>query len=614
METPTHILGRLKSIAPLAYAEKWVLLGSLAGVASALFVTGFYLLLHAVVMVSSRIIGSTYRLSPMEADLSAAALLGGYEPLLFYLTLLAGVLASSIIVYRLAPEAEGHGTDAAIAAIHKRAALIGFRIPLVKAIASAIAVGTGSSGGIEGPSVQMGAGVGSTLARLFRLSFHDRRIMATAGIAGALSAMFRAPIGAAFFSVEVLYKRDMEMQAFMPSMISSIVSYTITAPLYDYMNPLPSIPMSITAIYTPGALAHLVLLGFFVAPFSLLYVLLFTGAHRGFNRLVAERRLPQAAKPLLGALLAGVIIVMAPIAAGSGRGVLALALEGRIVEHLPRAEGMVLGILLVTVAVLKMLATSLSIGSGASGGVFAPALLAGSLLGLAYYHIVSPEGLAPQFFAYVGMAAFFGAAAKVPLATSVMVGEMGGNYLLIAPTLITALIARELVGERSIYESQLPRRPKEEAVTAELLLMLYKSARRVLVDEIVDRSYPTVKPGDTLGKALDAMARSRKGLVPVVDEEGRLVGVLEPEDIDEALSSGLGLNDPVHRARVRLAPRVPLGSTIEVAIERMIARSTDYVVVVDGGQRYVGVITVDDLNIALAFLVADRERPLGRRR
>lgn len=581
-----------------------MLLGSLAGIVSSLFVLGFFLLLSLMVKLSASFIRSSYHPSLTEADLSAAALLGGYDPLRFYLLLLAGVLASSIIVYRLAPEAEGHGTDAAIAALHKKAGIISLRIPLVKALASALAIGTGSSGGVEGPSVQMGAGIGSNLARLLRLSYTERRIMLTAGIAGALSAMFRAPLGSAFFAVEVLYKRDIEIQAFMPSMVSSIVAYTLTAPLYNYMNPLPTIPVELASIYSPTTLIHLLGLSLFVAPFSMAYIMLFTGSKKGFDYLVRKKRIPLEAKPLLGATVAGLLIIIIPHTAGSGRGILALTLEGRIVDYLPSTEGVLAGVMLAVLALIKMLATSLSIGSGASGGVFAPGLLAGALLGLSYYHIVTPGELAPQFFAYVGMAAFFGAAAKVPLATSIMVGEMGGNYLLIAPTLITAFITRELVGERSLYESQLPRRPKEEAVLAEILLILYKSARRILVDEIVDRSYTPVKTRDTLRRALETMARSKRGLVPIVDDDGRLVGVLEPEDVEDAIEQGLDLDKPVYMANVRIPPQVPLGSTIEATIERMLARSSEYVLVVEQEGKYVGVVTLDDLNIALAYILA----------
>ncbi len=596
------------AVETLAYAEKWLILGTVIGLVTGLFILGFFYGLHEMVNYSASFIGVSGDIPPLEADLSAASIRGGFSPIRFYILIIMGAAASSLIVYSLAPEAEGHGTDAAVASFHRRAALIPLKVPIVKAIASAIAIGTGSSGGVEGPSVQMGAGLGSNIAKLFRLTLYDRRIALTAGIAAALSAMFRAPIGSAFFAVEVLYKRDLEARAFMPSIVASIVSFAVTAPFFHYTTLLPKIPISNEVLYTPRTILLLLGLGVFTAPFSLLYVKAFKTAKKFFDQLVEERGLTIYLKPILGAMATGILVILWPLAAGSGRGVLAMTLNGEIIDYIPFKDLLPLWLALIIAAIVKIIATSLSIGSGASGGVYAPALLSGALVGLAYYEIVHPAGLTPHLFAYIGMASFFGAAAKVPLATSIMVGEMGGDYLLIAPTLIASYIARELVGEDSIYESQIPRRLQEEAISAEGMLALLKSSGQkpeVRVSEIVDKSYGTIVIDAPVDHALELMVHEKGKIIPVIDENGRVEGVLDPEDLDNIIEElGGDLTVPVKSVKLKVPPIIGLDASIEDALEKMVEHATDYVIVVDADGKYVGVVTLDDVNAAIAYLLA----------
>jgi len=194
----------------LAYAERWLFISLLIGVVAGLFAFAFYKLLMLASGLASWMLGVTPKPLALVHDIALAVLEGSVRWPLIVAVVVAGAGVSSVLVYRLAPEAEGHGTDAAINAFHKRAALIGFNIPLVKAVASALTIGFGGSGGVEGPSAQMGAGLGSVLARILRLPFQARRIALVSGVAAALSALFRAPLGTALFAVEVLYKRDLE--------------------------------------------------------------------------------------------------------------------------------------------------------------------------------------------------------------------------------------------------------------------------------------------------------------------------------------------------------------------------------------------------------------------
>ncbi len=610
--------------AKLAYAEKWLVLGILVGVGSGLFALGFLIFLKKIVALAGAFIGAV---SPSgvpggEADLSALLLRGGFDKLRLILVLLTGVAVSSALVYKLAPEAEGHGTDAAVAAFHRRAAIIPFSVPLVKLVASGIAIGTGSSGGVEGPSVQMGAGIGSTLARILHLPLHDRRIMLASGIAGALSALFRAPIGASFFAVEVLYKRDLEASALMPSLVSSIVSYSVTASYFHYQPILPLIPVSSTIIYKPGTLLYLLALGVFVAPFAWLYVKVFRASKKWFDSLVENGYISIYLKPVIGALLASILIVAFPIAAGSGRGVLAAAIEGSIVNYLPLRSVLPVFLVLIIAAIVKIVATSLSIGSGASGGVYAPGLLAGALLGLSFHTLVQPDQISPHLSAYVGMAAFFGAAAKVPLAVSIMVGEMGGNYLLIAPTLISAYIAREIVGNDSIYESQILRRLHGEAVTAEGLLVLLRNRGipiNLKVKSVMDTTYRPIHSKATLREALRMMMEERGKPIPVIDGSGRILGVLDPEDLDNIIEDlGGDLDVRLENVKLRVPPIVDTEALLDHVLETMVEHATEYAIVTDPDGRYRGLVTLDDVSAALAYILSEAAPPgsavLRRRR
>ncbi|MCE4623011.1 MAG: chloride channel protein [Desulfurococcales archaeon] len=444
-------------VVALAYAEKWLILGTLIGIASGLIVIVFFELLVRMVAFTSGLVGVTLETTTTDLSIVYAET---SNRIMMIIIILAGVAASAPIVYRIAPEAEGGGTESAVFSYHRRAALIPARVPFVKLIASVLTIGTGTSAGVEGPSVHMGAGIGSIMARILGLSRRDRSIAFTAGIAAALSAAFRAPLGSTFFATEVLYKRDIEAHAFMPSFVASLVSYAVTAPYFKYAEPLPRILVAPEEIYSTGGLLTLIGLGFFIAPFVYLFVTMILSSDKVFRRLVRRLGLPIEAKPILGTLIAIPIILAFPIAAGSGKKAIVLALTGEINEYIPFRDILPLTLLLIMAALSKMTATSLMVGSGASGGVFAPSLLAGAFLGWAYYLLLGDYAALPgHVYAYVGMAAFFGAAGKVPLAVSIIIGEMGRNYYLIAPTLAAAYIARELTGEKSVYPPQLKERP-----------------------------------------------------------------------------------------------------------------------------------------------------------
>ncbi len=579
--------------------------GSLIGAAAGLFATAFYWLLGIITTSVARIMGVDI---DFTTDLAVVAL-AAESTKLFLVAILVplGALLGSILVYKFAPEAEGHGTDAVIRAVHRRGGYVDTHVPLIKAIASALTIGFGGSGGVEGPSAQMGGGIGSIIARLMKLGLFDRRIAVVAGVSGALSAIFRAPIGTSLFAIEVLYKRDMEVAAFIPAIIASVVSFTITAPLWGFTEIFPQVEVEPYKLYGIHMLMVYMGLGLFTAPFALLYVVLFQRVKDAFDQL--SLRLPHPVlKPTIGAIVTGIIGILIPAVLGSGRGLLSELLAGMGSLHEIAETTTIL--VLLGIATAKMFATAFSIGSGGSGGVFAPSIFIGALIGYTYGVLVEEtSGLPPVLFSYLGMSAFFAAVSKTPLATSVMVAEMTGSYHLIVPALISAVVSRELTGNISIYESQMHHRPRPEIVSLEVLLEQLagiSEARQIKLAEIVDRRYRAVKITDSAYKAIELIMKYHQHVVPVVDNDGRPVG-----SVDASLLSFL-LETPraatIGRSILRKPPILSTTDSLYNAIEALVEFDTSYGIVVNSDGKYYGIVTAADLAAAaLNLLVGLRE-------
>lgn len=601
-------------VASLTYFEKWLVLGAIIGVASGLFVVGFFYLLDLVARAAAWII--EYR-GPSASDYALLALHSA-KRWAIPLTILLGAAISSLLVYSMAPEAEGHGTDATIDVFHRRAGIMAPRVPVIKALASAATIGLGGSGGVEGPGVQMGGGIGSLLARRLHLGFGGRRIALVSGMSGALAALFRSPMGSALFAIEVLYRRDFEVQALVPAMLSSVISYTVTGPLLGFKELLPPIRVGTPELYAPGSVLSYILLGVFAAPFAMLYVKSFYGLKLLFEYSRMRLRYTVYLKPIIGAALTAALGLLVPHVLGNGRGLLSEFLKamGNSGHSTFSLLGLPLWISLILIAVAKILATGFSIASGGSGGVFAPGILSGALIGASFGMLlgsrISP--LDPLVFAYIGTAAFFGAAAKTPFASSVMVSEMGGNHFLIVPTFLAALVARELSGRPSIYASQLEHRLAPGMVSVEVLLDSVERARkrgkprRIRLLDVVDRRYVPLDPDAPVSKALDMILKQRQRVVPLVNGEGKVCGALDLADLEMLLELGeIKPNTPARLVRLRVSPIMKADESLDHALEEMMAKDYDYVIVVDEEDRYIGIAALEEIAAALAHLLLEEK-------
>ncbi len=423
---------------------RWILFSLLIGGVSGLGAIAFDLCFRIAQHLLLEGIG---RYRPPAPGLEGGAGHGPEAILLLPLSLVVGGLVTGILVYGLAPEAEGHGTDAVIAAYHHRGGRIRRRVPLVKALASAITIGSGGSAGREGPIAQIGAGFGSFLADVLRIDARDRRIMMMAGVAGGIGSIFRAPLGASLFAAEVLYSEpEFEYEVLLPGLISAIVGYVIYSSYAGWGRLFDVPPIS---FHRPSQLGLYAALGAACALVGSIYPRMLYGVR---DRIFRPLPVPAWTKPALGALALGGVGIAYPACLGMGYGFVQEAMRGE----------RTLGFLVAFVA-LKMLATSLTISSGGSGGVFGPSVVIGGAVGAVFGHLASAwlPGIAPEpaAFVMVGMCGFFAGVAKTPLAAVIMVMEMTGSYGLLVPSLLVGALAYLILppGVR-LYENQLASR------------------------------------------------------------------------------------------------------------------------------------------------------------
>jgi len=363
-----------------------------------------------------------------------------------------GGLLSGVLIYSLAPEAEGHGTDTAVKAFHRAGGYLRARIPPLKMIASAITIGSGGSAGREGPTALISAGVASLYGTLEHRSDRERRLLVLIGMAAGLAAIFRSPIGTALFAIEVLYS-DMEFDAgaLLYTMLGAVVAYAVNGLFVGYL-PLFRVPADL-GVHSFTGYGWFILLGIVAGAVGTLLPVAF---YR-MRDLFAALPVPPHIKPAIGGLGIGLLALWLPQVLGGGYGWIQEAINGSLPLKL---------LLLLTFA--KILALSLTVSSGGSGGVFAPTLFVGAMLGGAMADLFHQP---PAAMVIVGMAAVFSGAARVPMATMLMVAEMTGGYQILVPAALSVILSyitqvalsSGFLKYRSLYEAQVPGRADSPA-------------------------------------------------------------------------------------------------------------------------------------------------------
>jgi CIC family chloride channel protein len=503
-----------------------------------------------------------------------------------------GGLLAGLLIYWLAPEAGGHGTDAAIDAFHRKRGIMRGRIPFVKTIASALTIGSGGSGGREGPIAQIGAGFGSFLAQKLKLGERDRRILLAAGVGAGVGSIFRAPLAGALFAAEILYSEpEFESEVIIPAAISTIIAYCVFSFYFGFGSLFDTPPL---VFHGAIELVPYTILALVVALAAGLFTTLFYRTHDFFEGL----KIPAPLRPMIGGLAAGTVALALYMAIGEmqvldvlgfGYGSLQNAIDGRLSI-----------LVLLALAGGKMLTTSLSIGSGGSGGVFGPSMVIGGSLGGAVGligNLLMPAVVTqPETYVLVGMAGFFAAAANAPISTLVMVSEMTGNYLLLLPSLWVCALAYMLGRRWSIYRHQVPTRLESPAHQGDFFVDVLEN---IYIRDIVKREPPqSIHEAATVREIIQRFADSPQQLFPVEDSSQRMIGVVSLIEIRQLLDEE-GLQPLVIARDIAMKPKatLTLDENLNTALQHFVALEVDELPVVskEDPDRVVAMISRQNL-------------------
>jgi CIC family chloride channel protein len=503
------------------------------------------------------------------ANPPVASILGLFSPNPYWLIIIPtlGGLISGLIVFLIAPEAEGHGTDAMIEAFHQRGGYIRRRVPFVKILASALTIGSGGSGGKEGPIAQIGAGFGSFLGSILKLKPREGRVLVLAGAAAGIGAIFRAPLGAALFAPEVLYREmEFESEAILPCVVASIVAYAI---FYLFYSRGPLFFPGEVNFALPQELLAYAIFGLVCAGVGYVYIRVFYGLRDYFFHRLP---LPRTFGPMIGGLMTGVVIFFYPQVSAIGYGWVQMALEGKMLWHI-----------MLLLALMKILATSCTISSGGSGGVFGPSVFIGAMLGGAFGyfgHALAPDWVVyPNSFVLVGIGGFFGGVAKVPVAAIIMACEMSGNYNLLVPLMVVAFVSYLILGKTSLYEKQVITAIASPAHLGEFARGLLRGM--YVHNAVQPRPMTLIPEGMLFNDLVRLVSRSPDSHFPVIDSQEKIIGIISINDIREIMfEEGLSNLIVARDVATPNVVRVFWDDTLQQALDQMAILNVDELPVV----------------------------------
>ncbi len=575
-----------------------IVVGVIAGVGSFLFYQG---LKYGTAFFMGYFLQYAY---PKEGQ-TIAEISQWSEPhsLLLLLPILCfGSLLTGILVTRYAPEAEGHGTDAAIKAFHGDGR-IRKRIPILKAITAILTISTGGSAGREGPAAQISAGFGALIADILHLSSRERRIALTTGIGAGIGTIFKAPFGGAVLAAEILYTRDFESDAIIPAFIASVIGYSIFG-FFEGYSPIFALG---SLWWTIQQIPLFFLLGILCAAFGHLYIFTFYRTRDIFTDIFNRYHFPLYLKPVSGALILGLLVIILSLISPEGE-MLGLAGMGTGYGFIQlMMYSMVPLVVLVLLPFVKILTTSLTLSSGGSGGVFAPGLTIGAAVGGALgmiMHILSPNYVPLEsvpVFVVVGMISLFGAVANAPIAVLIMVVEMVGSITILIPAMAAVAISNLLTGEKTIFQEQVPTKAQSGAHRGEYDR---ETLERILVRDamIPQEAIMTLSPSDNLTKVYDLIATTEHTGFPVI-RNNRLVGIVTNRDV-HSIKTVEGLCTVVQDAMTSSPYVIYPTDTLENALAIMVSHNFNHLPVVEekSKDKLVGFLTRTDILKAYALI------------
>ena len=490
------------------------------------------------------------------------------------------------IIYFLAPEAKGHGVPEVMQAILLKGGNIRARVAFIKTIASSISIGTGGSVGREGPIIQIGSSIGSMLGQFLRVPSKRLKTLVGCGAAAGIAAAFNAPIAGALFAVEIILM-DFAIAQFSPIVIASVmatvVSHTFTGEFAAFEVPKYQLvaPQEIGFYFILGALAGVV---------SYLFIKLLYWCEDLFDN---KMKLPEYVNPAIGGLLVGAIALLFPQIMGVGYDTINVALYGKMVWYLA-----------VALIFAKILATSITLGSGGSGGIFAPSLFMGAMLGYFFgygVHSLFPTITAtPGAYALVAMGGLVAGTTRAPITAIIIVFELTNDYRIILPLMVTCIISL-------ILSSRLTR---ESIYTLKLLLrnigikegMEVNVMESLFVKDLVKTDVDAIADSENFNQVVNKILKGKSPELPVIDRNNNVKGIISIYDVKdhffekEELKNLLIAADIVNTNFETLS----VESNCQVALDKMSRYDLEGLPVVseEDGNRFLGYIWRKDIQDA----------------
>ena len=528
------------------------------------------------------------------------------HPIVVLLLPMAGALLAGIVC-QLAPETRGGGGDAMIHAFHHQGGVVRRRVIWVKAIASILTLGSGGSGGREGPTMQMGGAIGSAIGLGLKVSPRERRILMVAGVAAGMAAVFRTPLGAALLAAEILYRDDFEAEALIPAIMASVIAYSVVISIFGESTLFARAPRY---LFIPKHLPLYALLAILIAAVASMFL----ATLRGVQRLSARLPLPFWARPAVGGLALGVFAVPLIILVGGhfatpgralgilggGYGAAQVAITGA--DWLP--GGWKGAEFLLFLCGAKLLATSLTVGTGGSAGDFGPSLVLGGLLGGAFGRaaavLLHDPSIDPGAFALVGMGTFYGGLAHVPISSLIMVSELAGSYDLLVPLMLAEGIAFVALRNRFLYDAQVPTFSDSPVHRPSSSLEVISRLRvaQVLATRAPIRTFHLVTGLSEMHRAL--AEATWQTTFPVLDSDERVLGVVSAASIG-LMAPHDGVHAPVVASDLMQPPTVlQLDDDLQKAGELLLSSGLHQLPVLTADGKIAGFI--DESHVTRAYL------------
>jgi len=506
-----------------------------------------------------------------------------------------GGLVVGMITYYFAREVKGHGVPEVMEAVSLRGGRIRPRVVVAKMLASGVCIASGGSVGREGPIVQIGSALGSTIGQWLRISQRRLRTLVGCGAAAGIAATFNAPVAGALFAVEIILG-DFGVSQFSPIVISSVAATVVSR---GFLGDFPAFQVPAYSLISPKELLVYSVLGLLAGIVAVVFIKVLYGLEDVFDKI----RLYQPLKTAIGGTIIGLIAIGFPEVFGIGYETIDVALRGDMLWHL-----------LLVLMVLKILAVSVTIGSGGSGGIFAPSLFIGAMMGGtvgAVANMIWPGSVAgPGAYALVGMAAVVGASTHAPITAILIVFELTSEYKIILPLMISCILATLLatrLKKGSIYTLKLLRRGVDIHKGQSLNVL-----RELKVESVMRRDIVTVSAGTPLMSIVSQFVEHPSNSVFVVDRDHHLRGLITLDEMRQILADPQSLKNLVIAQDLMIESGFPVFHTSDnlADVMKRLGSHSFVVPVVDNG-RIVGGIWPEDVFNSYNAEIFKREMATG---